>query len=42
MDDLYLSPNIMIIKSGRIIHVGHVAHIGGNRQAYQVFVGKPE
>jgi hypothetical protein len=38
VDDPYLSPNV-IIKSERIIHVGHVAHTGGNRNVYRVFVG---
>jgi hypothetical protein len=40
---LYSSPNIIrVIKSRRLIWVGHVARIGENRGAYRVLVGKPE
>jgi hypothetical protein len=42
--DLYLSPNIRMIKSGRLRWAGHVARMRGGerRDAYRVLVGKPE
>jgi hypothetical protein len=33
---------IRIIKSRRVIWVGHVARIGEKRNAYRLLVGKPE
>ena len=40
---LYSSPNIFqVIKSRRLISVGHVARMGGSRCAYRVLMGKPE
>ena len=43
LNDLYSSPNIVrVIKSRRIRWAGHVAHMGEERGAYRVFVGKPE
>jgi hypothetical protein len=40
---LYSSPSIIrIIKSRRMRWVGHVARIGERRNAYRLFVGKPE
>jgi hypothetical protein len=39
----YASPNIVrVIKSRRIIWVGHVACIGEIRNAYKSMLGKPE
>jgi hypothetical protein len=41
--DLYSSPSIIrIIKSRRMIWAGHVARMGEERNAYRLFVGKPE
>jgi hypothetical protein len=41
--DLYPSPNIIrIIKSRRMRRSGHVARRGDKRNAYRLFVGKPE
>jgi hypothetical protein len=41
--DLYSSPSIIrIIKSRRMRWAGHVARIGGKRNAYRLLVGKPE
>jgi hypothetical protein len=41
--DLYSSPSIIrIIKSGRMRWAGHVARMGEKRNAYRLFVGKPE
>ena len=42
LNDLY-SPNIVrVIKSRRMRWAGHVAHMGDERGAYRVLVGKPE
>ena len=41
--DLFSPPNIVrVTKSSRMIWTGHVARVGENRDAYGVFVGKPE
>jgi hypothetical protein len=41
--DLYPSPNIIrIIKSWRMRWAGHVDRMGDKRNAYRLFVGKPE
>jgi hypothetical protein len=41
--DLYSSPSIIrIIKSRRITWAGHVARMGGKRNAYRLLVRKPE
>jgi hypothetical protein len=41
--DLHSSPSIIrIIKSKRMRWAGHVARIGEKRNAYRLFVGKPE
>jgi hypothetical protein len=41
--DLYSSPNIIqVIKSRRMRWAGHVAYMGGRRDAYRVLVGRPE
>ena len=43
LNDLYCSPNIMrVIKSRRMIWVGHVSRIGESRGLYRVLVEKPE
>jgi hypothetical protein len=43
LHNLYCSPSIIrIIKSRRIIWVGHVARMGEKRNAYRILVGKPE
>jgi len=43
LNDLYSSPSILrVIKSRRMIWVGHVAHMGEERGVYRVLVGKPE
>ena len=43
LNDLYSSPNIVwVIKSRRMRWAGHVAHMGEDRGAYRVLVGKPE
>jgi hypothetical protein len=40
---LYSSPSIIrIIKSKRMRWAGHVARMGEKRNAYRLFVGKPE
>jgi hypothetical protein len=42
-DDLYSLPNIiLVIKSRRMRWVAHVAHMRERRDAYRVWVGKPE
>ena len=41
LNDLYSSPNIVrVIKSRRMIWVGHVARMGEERGVYRVFVGE--
>jgi hypothetical protein len=41
--DLYSSPSIIrIIKSRRMRWAGHVARIGGKKNAYRLLVGKQE
>jgi hypothetical protein len=40
--DLYLSPNIRVIKSRRMRWVVHVARVGEKRGADRVLVGIPE
>ena len=41
LNDLYCSPNIVrVIKSRRMIWVGHVACMGEGRGVYRIFVGK--
>jgi hypothetical protein len=43
LHDLYSSPSIIrIIKSRRMRCAGHVARMGEKRNAYRLFVGKPE
>jgi hypothetical protein len=43
LHDLYSSPSIIrIIKSRRMRWEGHVARMGEKRNAYRLFVGKPE
>jgi hypothetical protein len=43
LNDLYSSPNIIrVIKSRRMIWVGHVARMGKKRGAYRILVGRPE
>jgi len=43
LNDLYRSPNIVrVIKSRRMIWVGHVVQMGEGRGVYRVLVGKPE
>jgi hypothetical protein len=43
LHDLYSSPIIIrIIKSRRMRWAGHVARMGEKRNAYRLFVGKPE
>jgi hypothetical protein len=43
LNDLYCSPNIVrVIKSRRMRWAGHVAHVGEEKGAYRVLVGKPE
>jgi hypothetical protein len=41
--NFYASPNIIrVIKSGRMRLEGHLARLGDVRNAYHIFVGKPE
>jgi len=41
--DLYSSPNIIqVTKSRRMGWAGHMAHMGGRRYAYRIWVGRPE
>jgi hypothetical protein len=40
--NLYASPNINLIQSRRMRLAGQVAHMGDMRNAYKIFVGKPE
>jgi hypothetical protein len=43
LHNLYSSPNIIrMIKSRRMRWTGHVARVGETRNAYRIFVGKPE
>jgi hypothetical protein len=43
LHNFYASPNIVrVIKLGRMRLVGHVACMGEMRNAYNIFVGKPE
>ena len=43
LSDLYSSPNIVqVIKSRRMRRAGHVVHMGEERGACRVLVGKPE
>jgi hypothetical protein len=43
LHNLYASPNtIRVIKSRRMIWAGHVALLGGMRNAYKILVGKSE
>ena len=43
LNDLYSSPNIVrVIKSRRMIWVGHVTHMEEGRGVHKVLVGKPE
>ena len=43
LNDLYSTPNIVrVIKSRRKRWAGHLAHMGEERGAYGVLVGKPE
>ena len=43
LNDLYCSPSIVrVIKLRRMRWAGHVAHMGEERGAYRVLVGKPE
>jgi len=43
LDDLSCSPNIVrVIKWRRMRWAGHVVHMGEERGAYRVLVGKPE
>jgi hypothetical protein len=43
LHDLYSSPSIIrIMKSRRMRLAGHVARMVENRNAYRLFVGKPE
>ena len=40
-DELYCSPNIILVKSRKFRWVGHVACMGERSGAYSVLVGKP-
>ena len=42
LNDLYSSPNIRVVKSGRMRWTGHVAPMGERRGVYRVLVGKRE
>jgi len=42
LSDLYSSPNIVrVIKSRRMRWAGNVVHMGEEREAYRVLMGKP-
>jgi hypothetical protein len=43
LHNFYSSPNIIrVMKSRRMRWTGHAAHMGERRNAYKIFVGKPE
>jgi hypothetical protein len=42
LHNLYASSNVRVIKSKRMRRKGHVARLGGMRNAYNILVGKPE
>jgi hypothetical protein len=42
LNDLYSSPSIVRVIKSRMRWVGHMAHMGEERGAYRVLVGKPE
>lgn len=43
LHELYASPNIIrVIKSRGMKQMGHVAHMGENKNTLKVLVGKPE
>jgi hypothetical protein len=42
LNDLYSSPNIRVIKSGRMRWAGHGARVGEKRGTYRNLVGRPE
>jgi hypothetical protein len=43
LNELYSLPNIVrVVKSRRMIWVGHVARMGEERVVHRVLVGKPE
>jgi hypothetical protein len=42
-NDLYSLPNtVRVVKLRRMRWMGHVAHMGEERDVHRVFVGKPE
>ena len=42
LNDLYSSPNIVLVIKSRIRWAGHVARMGDRRSVYRVLVGKLE
>jgi hypothetical protein len=43
LHNLYTSPNIIqAIVSGKMGWMGHIAHVGEMRNAYNILVAKPE
>jgi hypothetical protein len=43
LNDLYSSPNIIrVMKLRRMVWAGHAARMGEKRDAYRIFVGRPE